>query len=405
MTKQWLRLIYPFILLLILCGCWNRVEMSEIGIISATAVDWQDGKWIVSYQLVIPQAISSQSGSSSRSEAPVNVFSTEGASIRQAIGDASREMSRKLYFAHNQIIVVSESAARKGISAILEIYMRNPDAREMVSMFITKGSSRKFLEQLLPIEKIPGNAIQRLIENEASNNSLYPDMTIYRVLLDLLGPEQATGIPELTIAGADEPLNSLESLKTTSTKSKIRLGNLAVIQGDQMKSWLSQNDAAGLMWLTDEVGRVTIGFDCTKNNDGTKNSAVLVSKATTKLKPLLSSDGRITMRVTVQANGSLLEYACPHKLTEPEVVKKIERQIAEEIEAELMNSWQAVRKLETDLVGFGTAVYRAYPKQWKSLRKDWNQHLADLKLEAKVTFNLARVGFSTRNFKDAQNSE
>ncbi|WP_020615502.1 Ger(x)C family spore germination protein [Paenibacillus daejeonensis] len=405
MIKHWLRFMYPFILLLLLCGCWNRVEMNEIGVISATAVDWKDGKWIVSYQLVIPQAISSHSGSSSRSEAPVNVFSTEGASIRQAIGEASREMSRKLYFAHNQIVVVSESAARKGISAILEIYMRNPDAREMVSMFITKGSSRKLIEQLLPIEKIPGNAIQRLIENEAGNNSLYPDMTLYRVLLDLLGPEQATGIPELTIAGADEPLNSLESLKTTSTKSKIRLGNLAVIQGDQLKSWLSQEDAAGLMWLTDEVGRVTIGFDCSKEQNGPKNSAAIVSKATTKHKPELSADGRVTMRVTVKANGSLLEYACPHKLTEPEIVKQIERRIAEEIEAEMMKSWHAVQRIETDIVGFGTVVNRAYPKQWKAMRTEWNQNLTDLKLEVKVTFNLTRVGFSTRNFKDAQNSE
>ncbi|GBF76159.1 hypothetical protein PA598K_04607 [Paenibacillus sp. 598K] len=404
MLKRWLPLLLPCAALLLLCGCWNRVEMNEIGIVSATAVDWIDNKWVVSYQLVIPQAISSQSGSSPRGEAPVNVFSTEGSSMRKAIGEASKEMSRKLYFSHNQIVVVSESAARKGISTILEIYMRNADARETVSMFITKGRAREMLEQLLPIEKIPGNAIQRLIENEAKTNSLYPDMTIYRVLLDLLGPEQATGIPELMIAGSRQPLNSMEALKRTSNRAKIRLGELAIISGDQLKGWLSQTDAAGLVWLSDNVNQMTISFDCSGSAQEENTSAARVAHASVARKPELMPDGRIKMRVEVKANGTLLEYACNDKKIAPMMLQKMEWQIAEEIKGDMELSWKALQRLKTDIVGFGTMVYRHYPKRWKSIQKEWNENLEDVVLDVQVKFNLSRVGFSDRNFKEVQES-
>ncbi|WP_168119088.1 Ger(x)C family spore germination protein [Paenibacillus sp. HB172176] len=396
-------IVCSFLLLAIpLGGCWNRVELNEIGIISATAVDWDKDKWIVSYQLVIPQAISAQSGSSSIGDAPVNVFSTEGKSIRKSIGNASREMSRKLYFAHNQIIVVGEAAAKKGISTILEIYMRNTDARETVSMFIAKGRARTIIEQLLPIEKIPGTAVQRLVENEEESSSLYPDMTMYRILLDLLGPGQATGIPELMIAGSNQKLNSVDALKETFTSAKIKLGKLAIISGDKLAGWLTQKEAAGAMWLANKVKRVTIQYNCSDNENTPDYSAVIVEKAKIERKIERKPDGRLLMHLSVNAQGTMLEYACSNDLEKPQPLKQEEARIAEEIKGEMEQSWQAVRNLKADIVGFGTILHRSSPKQWKELKQDWNEHFANIELDIKVKFKLARIGFSNRDFKETQ---
>lgn len=402
MNKRLLTLLCCLAMLLPLAGCWNRVEMNEIGIVSATALDWDNGKWVVSYQLVIPQAISSQSGGSSRGDAPVNVFSTESTSMRKAIGDASREMSRKLYFAHNQIIVISEAAAKKGISTILEIYMRNTDARETVSMFIAKGKARTLIEQLLPIEKIPGTAIQRLVENEANSNSLYPDMTMYRILLDLLGPGQATGIPQLMIAGSKQALNSLDSLKTTATGAKIKLGELAVLSGDKLKGWLSQEEAAGVMWLANKVKRVTVQFNCSGDNKAPKSSSVIVAKAAAERKPELLPDGRIKMHLHVKAEGTLLEYTCADNLEDPASLKQAEERIAAEIKSGMIKSWKAISRLETDIVGFGAIISRTYPKQWKELKQDWNTSFSAMEPVIDVHFKLVRIGFSNQNFKNIQ---
>jgi spore germination protein KC len=402
MKKRLLTLLCSLVMMLPLAGCWNRVEMNEIGIVTATALDWDNGKWVVSYQLVIPQAISSQSGGSSRGDAPVNVFSTEGTSMRKAIGDASREMSRKLYFAHNQIIVVSEAAAKKGISTILEIYMRNTEARETVSMFIAKGKARTLIEQLLPIEKIPGTAIKQLVKNEANSNSLYPDMTIYRILQDLLGPGQSTGIPQLMIAGSRQALNSLDSLKTTATDAKIKFGDLAVLSGDKLKGWLSQEEAAGVMWLSNQIKRVTIPFNCSGNSEAPKSSSVIVAKADAERKPELLPDGRIKMHLHVKAEGTLLEYTCADNLEDPKSLKQAEERIAEEIKGEMMKSWKAISRLETDIVGFGTLINRTYPQQWKELKQDWNTSFAAIEPEIDVHFKLVRIGFSNQNFKSIQ---
>ena len=86
--NKW-RLMLPLLVCLLVSGCWNRVELNDIAVISATGVDWKDGKWVVSYQVVIPQAISSQSATSN--SAAVNVFSTKGESFRSAVSKASQE--------------------------------------------------------------------------------------------------------------------------------------------------------------------------------------------------------------------------------------------------------------------------------------------------------------------------
>ncbi|KQO18322.1 Ger(x)C family spore germination protein [Paenibacillus sp. Leaf72] len=395
------RIVGSLLIFMLLGGCWNRVEMNEIGIISATAVDWEKGKWIVSYQMVIPQAISSQGNSAATGDAPVNVFSTEADSIRKAIGDASREMSRKLYFAHNQIIVISETVAKKGISPLMEIYMRNTDARETVSMFIAKGKARKLIEQLLPVEKIPGTAVQRLVENEAASSSVYPDMTMYRILLELLGPTQATGIPELEISGSKQPLSSVSSLQNTYTRAKIKLGDLGVISGDKLAGWLTPDEAAGVMWLSDQVKRTTISFDC-RGQGSKKDSSVIIGGASTTVKPEQRADGRWVMNVSVKANGTLLEYTCPNDLQQPGLLKQEELRIAEEIKRGMETSWKAASRLKTDIVGFGKAISMKYPQQWKQIQKDWNEEFPETVLNLDVKFKLARIGFSNFTFKEAQ---
>lgn len=47
----------------LLGGCGNRTEMNDLGITSATGFDKQNGKWNITYQVIVPPA-SSTSGSS-----------------------------------------------------------------------------------------------------------------------------------------------------------------------------------------------------------------------------------------------------------------------------------------------------------------------------------------------------
>ncbi|MCR2804942.1 Ger(x)C family spore germination protein [Paenibacillus soyae] len=387
------------LLLLLQTGCWNRVELNDVAIISATGVDWQNGKWVLSYQVVIPKAISSQSGESG--SAAVNVFSTTGDNFRIAISKASEETSRRLYFSHNQVVIIGESAARKGMGPLLESYLRNHDSRETVSMFLSKGSARRMLEQLVPLEQIPGAAIQRMIANEEHGSSAFRQMTANDVLMELLGSAQATSIPGLVIAGEGEGTDSVGMLGKTTTPTKVRLSELGLIQGDKLVGWIDDEQSRGLMWLTNHINKTTLSFSCAGGSKSRASSSAKILTASTKLTPE-HVDGKWLIKAKVEATGLLMEYNCPGDLSKPAEVEKLERRIEEEIKAVIAEGWEAVRKQGVDVTGFGTLIHKRYPKLWKQASADWKELFPKTELEVEARMKLNSTGMSGRNFKDAQ---
>ncbi|MDQ8733425.1 Ger(x)C family spore germination protein [Paenibacillus sp. LHD-38] len=395
--NKW-RLLLPLLVCLLTTGCWNRVELNDIAVISASGFDWKDGNWVISYQVVIPQAISSQSAAGN--SAAVNVFSTKGESFRSAVSKASQETSRRLYFSHTQIIIIGQEAARKGLGPLLDTYLRNHDSRETVSVYMAKGTARRMLEQLIPLEKIPGAAIQRMITNEEMNSSTFRQMTIHQVLLDLLGTTHATSIPGLVVSGANENIDRAEQLTHTSTPSKVRLFDLALIAGDKLVGWINNEESQGVMWLTNHVKRTTIAFACSEDGEE-KSSSVRIIHAKTKLSPEPSS-GKWIMHVNAHADGTLMEYNCEGDLAKPKQIETVERLIEGEITSIMEQGWKAVRKHRTDVIGFGSAIHQKYPKQWSKVNDSWPELFPNTEVKVSVKVRLNSAGMSGSGFKKEQ---
>lgn len=396
MGKRLFSLGITLLLTVLQCGCWNRIELNELSIVSATAVDIKkNGKWEISYQLVIPQAISATTGVST-SGAPVYVFSTEGESMRGAINVTSRELSRKLYFPHNLVVVVSEKAAKAGIDPLLDVYLRNPDSRETVTVFLARGRARRMLEQLVPMEKIPAAAVLHMVQNETKNGSSMQAMTVFQVMQDLLGPSHATGIPSLTISGSGKLYDSLDQMKKTFADTKIKLGQIGIIKENKLTGWLSEQESLGTLWLSGKAKNTTISFSC--NDKGKRSSSFRVTKASTKTTPQ-AAGGKIRMHVNVKASGTLTEYQCADDLSKPTSITKVEQAISEELKRVTRKSWKALQNHHADIVGFGTLMHEKYPQYWKSLAPSWNDRLDNVELDLRVSVKVNRVGMSSNSFE------
>ncbi|MCU6708921.1 Ger(x)C family spore germination protein [Paenibacillus sp. J5C_2022] len=385
--------------MLLLTGCWNRVELNEISIVSATGVDWHDGIWEVSFQTIIPQAIASQTGGSQT--AAVNVFSTKGDIYRTAVSRASQETSRQLFFAHNQIIVVGEEAARKGLGSVMEVYLRNPDARETVNIFLAKGTARRMLEQLVPPEQIPGTAVQRMAKNEEQGSSSFRPMSMHTTMLGLLGGAQAVGIPGLTLAGTGESTDSIKQLGRTWMPSKVRLEQLGLIVGDQLVGWASTEQSRGIMWLSNHIGKTTIGIPCEPDKASPKQTSVRIMKSTTARKPEWHN-GKWRMYVDIKVEAVLREYNCSTKLELPRQMDAIEKLIEQEIHKIAMNGWKAVSKHRADVVGFGDLIRKEHPRQWKDIRGEWRELFPQTDVIVTVKANIVSRGRNASSFKKMQ---
>src|SRR3569832_2277998 len=136
---------------LVTTGCWNRIELNELGFTSATGIDWDGIQWVITYQVVIPASISAGVGTvgGGLSKSPVIVYSTKGKTIREAMMHSYSESPRKLFFAHNRVVILSEDVARRGFEELIDVYFRNAGRRETVSMLVTPGNARRALEQFM----------------------------------------------------------------------------------------------------------------------------------------------------------------------------------------------------------------------------------------------------------------
>ncbi|WP_246427802.1 Ger(x)C family spore germination protein [Paenibacillus phyllosphaerae] len=389
------RIAWKFSAALLSClltsGCWDRNELNELGIISATGIDWEDGKWHATSQIVLPLSTSGEGTAKQMSLSPVDVFSTEGEGIRSAFRKASLETTRKLYFSHNQVVIIGEAAARKGIDPLLDVYLRNTDAREDVIIFLTAGKASTILRQLSPTEWNPGNGLRKLIEMEESQNSRIRAMNIFEVISELLGPTQSTLIPEIRLSGNPQTLTQVDAQKKTQLDARLKLGRVGLVKRNKLVGWGKFDESFGMMWLSNHVTRGFLPYACASK--GTRSSSFRVMKAHTKVSPVLV-EGELGFNVNVEAEGKIEDYTCEDDLAEIEVVKRQEKLIAEAIRLLMNKGWEASKRMKTDAIGFGTKVYERYPALWEKMKEDWDEHFVELEPNIQVHVHIKGTGSS-----------
>ncbi|MDQ0110872.1 Ger(x)C family spore germination protein [Paenibacillus harenae] len=394
------RRITSIVLLLLLSGtmltgCWSRVELNELAITSATSIDRDGDDWLVSFQVVIPSTISSGIGiTGGGGGSPVIVYSTKGKTIREANMHSVYESPRRLYFAHNRVIVISEETARRGLNPVLEVYLRNPDARETVDVLVTEGKSRKILEQMMQIQRIPGDGIREINTIEAENSSALPEVRMYELAMNLASDSASALLPEIYLSGTKET-SSLSAFENTTLPSKLRLGRAAVIKKDKMVGWLSRKDALGVAYIRDAVNKSLVTVACPDGSG--KNSSISIGSSSTNQRPSLI-DGNLKVKLEVKARGTLVQSDCKSlDLYKTDVIQQMEKAAEKEIASCILSGWQSLQKLKADAVGFAGLAHRTYRKEWQNWQKDWDAEFARIQIEPVISVTLANVGLSNQS--------
>ncbi|MBJ9987454.1 Ger(x)C family spore germination protein [Paenibacillus sp. S28] len=379
-------------------GCWDSQELNTLSIISATSIDRNKGKWEISFQVVIPQSIATQTGGGSAgSQSPTTIFSTKGRSIAEAMQNASLETSRKLFFAHNSVLILSEDVARKeGVGEILDFFLRPFESRETMSVLLTKGKASNLLEVLIPSEKISGNAIQRIIDQSQKNLSMVQNMRLIDFARMIASPDESAMAPELEVSGDLTKQSSLDALKKTRNEAVIKLGKLGVFRKDKLVGWIDQKDSSSVAWLSDRVSSMMVVFPCSAKDQKEQLLSYRVMKSSTKLEPKVIH-GRSIIFAKIQATGAIDEAGCNLDLKKPSVIRELERTISKQIGDDVMTTWSHLQEMNVDLAGFMNAIHRKDPSTWRKLMKS-KRPVEDISLRVQVKINIEHTNMITKPY-------
>lgn len=394
-----LLLVMPFSM----TGCWNQTELNELGLISAIGIDRSGDRWIVSYQLINPSAISSGAGGSGKaggSEAPIHVFSSTGPTLREAIDVSYTESARRLYFPHADIIVLGRQTTEKGISEIIDFYWRNTYMRETVNVLVTNGQASELLKQLVPTERLPGVAISNILEKTDQFNGNYPSIKMYELAIRLDSESQAAGVPQIELVGAPEAkLDSVEKLHKTSTQGKLRITGLSVFDKDRRIGTLTRAESFGISWLTDKVTISTLSIPCPDLNEQGEQISFQTASAKTKVTPHRMASG-YQMRVSVKVKGILSESHCRSNPASLPTLQAAQKEIEQAITDYMEQGWKAAKRLKVDLPHFADQIHRKYPKEWQKLKDRWEEEeMQDVQLVLDVHATISQTGMSQGSFR------
>ncbi|MHB8918629.1 MAG: Ger(x)C family spore germination protein, partial [Desulfocucumaceae bacterium] len=240
-------------------GCWDHREVERLGIVMATGVDLApEGRFRVIVQNINPSALGRgmaggggvMPGVSSK---PYRNRSIEGETMFEAIRELSRQTPRQLFFAHNQVILISEKLAReRGVTEVMDFFERNPQIRRTTWLLVGKGDMNALLDEPGRLEGSPAQrmfgiiserdlssqyAVQRLgdfLETMESESTQPYTAVLERIPNKALTPEHRNKLAEGHIA---EPHQSMV------------INGTAVFRRDKMAGWLNSKESRGLLWI------------------------------------------------------------------------------------------------------------------------------------------------------------
>lgn len=388
-----------------LTACWDRREVEKLGIVMATGVDLSpEGRVRVIVQNINPPALgkgmaggTGGGGGAGTAGKAYRNRSVEANTVFDALRDLSRQTPRQLFFAHNQVILLSEKLAReRGVQEVLDFFERNPQIRRTTWLLVARGDLLTLLDEPGRLEDTPAQRIFGIIENRRLTSQYAVEML--GNFLEMMDTESTCPYTALVEripnpASPEEHAGSLAEGHIAEPHHVLRLNGTAVFHGDKMAGLLNSRESRGLLWIRGKVRGGTI--DVLNPEQKGSHVSLEITKADSKLETNIKN-GRAYVSVDIRAESNIGETTGYLNLIDEETIKKLEALLAgairEEAEAALNKAQQ---EYGSDIFGFGQAVHRNHPGYWKKIKNQWLDIFPDVPVSIQVQAKIRRTGMVT----------
>lgn len=382
-------------MILVPTSCWDQQEVEKLGIVLGTALEpGENGNLRVIVQVLNPKGLvgnagqGSGGGAGSGDMAYRNV-SSEGITIFDAVRKLNVFTPKELYFAHNQVIIISEKLARENITGLLDFFDRNPQIRRNNWILISKANEEQgeLLDIASPLVIAPTERIVAII-NQRHRSPVYA-VNQLGDFLELLANE---GIDAFT---AGITLVANPGSEAGNSKREIALENTAVFRDGKLVGWLNDRESRGLLWTKEGLdGGI---YSISESNGVDVTLEIIRSKS--KLNAFVSEDGQITLQVEIKARAGLTETMHYMDIDDPKVIARLEALLAKEIEKDIQLVLEKSQQYQSDVLGVGALIHRQYPEYWREISDRWAEYYPQVQADVSANVVIPRTGLISKPVK------
>ncbi len=361
-------------------GCWNYREINKLSIVSGLAIDKsRTGGYDITFEIVDLQTGTKNASIKSK------LLEAEGKTVFDAIRNALKFISPKLYFGHTEIAIISEEVAKEGVTGIVDFLSRDIEPRLTIDLLVSREKTAK---ELLYSQSI-STEVRSFEINEMLNTQKdlgkAPKVQLYQFMNDL--PCQGN-VPYLSVIYLEENAGI-----TTS-----EISGLAIFKGDRFLGFLDDEQCKYFLFIMNKIKGGLLVF---KNlpNVSNANVSMEIVESRTKIKPEYV-DGKIIIRVQVKTILSIAEQGIEINLMDTKNREMLKKYADEYLNENIGNVIKKVQKeYGVDVFGFGRTVHREMPSVWKKVQNDWNNIFVDLDVQVSASAEIINSGLLSKPIK------
>ncbi|BCJ87302.1 Ger(x)C family spore germination protein [Effusibacillus dendaii] len=388
--KTVLLLFFLSINALLLSGCWDRTEVNDLAIITATGLDLtEDHQLELSVKIYLtspsaPQQTSGMSDTSGEGAGKSVVRSAAGPTMADAVSKLQQVITRKVFWGQDEVFIFGESLAKEGLAGPMEFLMRHPAPRERANVFVSKGSAKDVLQLEPPIERSVADALRKMAESQTGLN-----ITMKELAQMMAGRAKAAVIPLVEIKPQQENQEAFPFIN-----------GAAILKNGKLVGRMNDSATRGIMWLRNEVKRGTVTVS-PKNTKGHVSLQLLRSH--TELVPHIHGDNW-SITVKIETQDDIVENTTDLDLADPKHIEELETELGSDIKHRVnMALAQAQKKMNADIFNFADTFYRKYPKEWNQNKDRWDEIYPNVEVKLETNPKVARPGMTGKSlFKPNQ---
>ncbi|NOU64788.1 Ger(x)C family spore germination protein [Paenibacillus sp. LMG 31461] len=356
--------------LLMLTGCWSRRELNELLIVLGVGVDWKDGEYLVSFQVVNPSEISAQRRGGDRP--PSTLYQGRGKTLFEAARSLTAEAPRKVYMGHLQMYIIGEELAKRGIKDILDNSVRDNELRMDFNIVVARGDmAENMLKLFTPVEKLPSYSMQQSLQTSQKSWAPTVAMTMDEALNKLSGKGFELALTGIKLIGDTAIGDTKTNVEYFQPPSRFRYTGIAVFKDDKLIGWLNEQESKGYTDITNNLDSTSIEIACGEQ----RYTGIEITSSDSKLKASVQ-DGKPKIDVSIRAEANIVDRQCRNiDLTDPQTIKQLEQETKQIIQSNAEATVARAKKMKSDIIGFGNQLGKDQPAYWKEVKETWNDDL------------------------------
>ncbi|WP_139488241.1 Ger(x)C family spore germination protein [Brevibacillus dissolubilis] len=354
---------------ILLSGCGKR-EISDLALVMAVGLDKgkQEGTVRVTAQIARPADARGQTGApSGQTGEPIYSISAEGRTIFEAIRNLARFSSRRIFWAHNFVIVINEDYARDGIMDVIDFFSRNHELRMRTWVAVTPHAAHELVSTQTGLEVIPGQSVDRLFRyNEIVAEAPRTDMR--QLLAAYLSRTSHPILARLTLKGRG---TSNKKPQEHGSIDQVELSGTGIFRKDKLIGTLDSKESQALLYFTERVESAVVPIPCP---DDKKNEASLELRYQRFTVEPTYQNGKIYFDVRLKTYVDMVESGCRSRLSQAELMQLMEEPLEKVLKERLEKVVKAAqRTYKVDFLELGKYFENKYPKEWKKVRDRWEE--------------------------------